>query len=198
MHVPVLFACPACAMETPFALFLSFCIGGVLVSYLFLKPYVARVSMIWGWPRPNVARYVSLLPILVWPSLICWLGLKSHAIPRVAMCTIGLILCVLYLWLRGCWLLQQCDVVAWFRQVFFLSILGPAMLIVGFIVGHGIVVLLLVGLAWPSMAIQLFLIDVGVGAVPGVLLYGGLCYVFHGQDVAEHKTTPPTDVIGSQ
>ena len=68
MYVPILFACPACAMGTRFAWFLSFCIGGVLVSYFLLRPFVARVTATWGWPRPNVACGVSLVPILAWPS----------------------------------------------------------------------------------------------------------------------------------
>ena len=96
------------------------------------------------------------------------------------MCTTGLVLCAIYLWLRGSWLLQQCHVVTWFRHVLFLGVLGPSMLIVGTVVGYGIVALLLVGLAWPSAAIQMFLIHAGVGAVLGAILYGGLHYVLHG------------------
>jgi hypothetical protein len=178
MHVPVLLACPACAMQSPFFLGLSICVGGVLVSHLLLRPFVARVSRIWGWPRPSATCCVSLLPILAWPSLFCAIGLQSHGIVRVAICTSGLVLCAVYLWLRGAWLLQQCGVVAWFRQFLFLAILGPGMLIAGAVVGFGIVGLLLFGLAWPAAAIPWFLVHGGIGGVLGAILFGGLCYVF--------------------
>lgn len=181
MCVPALFACPACAMDTRFALVLSFCIGGILVSYCLLRPFLANVSKTWGWPRLNVARCASLPVILFWPALFCWLSSQSHTTVRVTICTAGLVLCAVYLWLRGSWLLQQLHVASWFRQVLFLGILGPGLLIAGVIVGNGIVVLLLVGLVWPAMAIPWFLIDIAVGGVFCAILYSGLRYVFCGQ-----------------
>jgi hypothetical protein len=186
MCMPFLLGCPMCAMGAPPAVFLSVWLGGVLVSFVLLRPIVATVATRWGWPRMNVARYISLTPIFVCLSLLCWIGLQNHSLSRVIVCTVGLVLCALYLWMRGCWLLQQCDVTGWFQQFLFLGILGPGMLIVGAIVGHGIVGLLLLGLAWPSAAIPWFITYAGPGLVLGVLLHGGLCYALR-----ERKTPQP-------
>jgi hypothetical protein len=177
MHVPALFACPLCLMQTPFALFLSLSIGGPFISYCFLRPFVVRVSRIWGWPHLNKALCVSALPLLVWPCLFCWVGLQTHTISRVICCTGGLVLCAVYLWLRGCWLLEQCHIVRWFSQILFLGVLGPGLLVVGTIVGQGVVGLIVLAFLWPSMAIQFFLECAVVGAIPMILLYGGFRYV---------------------
>ena len=178
MHIPVLFACPACFMNSPFAYCLSLCIGGVLISYSFLKPHVRKISKIWGWPCLNTASYSSLLLLFLWPFLFCWVGSHNHPVLRVITCTTALVLCNVYLWLRGCWLLQQCHITTSSRQVLFLSILGPGMLIAGIIVGQGIVGLVLFTMSCTSMAVQWFFTCAIMGGIPVALLYCGLQYVF--------------------
>lgn len=190
MYSPVLFACPMCAMQTPFVFFLSIWIGGVLISYLSLRPWAARISKVWGWPRLIAVRWISLLFLLAWPCLFCWVGLLSnHTISRVAICTVGLVLCDIYAWLRCSWLLEQCCVVRWFRQFLFLSILWPGLLIVGTILGNAAVGLVFLSISWPSMAVSFALPSACVGLLVWMLLYGGLEYVFRNVTAAP----PPAD-----
>jgi hypothetical protein len=185
MQLPLLFACPLCTLDTPEACFLSLALGGVLVSHWLLRPLVSRVARRWGWPRPSLACWASLLPILAWPAVFCWIGLQSHGVPLVAACTAGLVACALYLWLRGVWLLEQCHVASRTGQFLFLGFLGPGMLVAGGLVGRGIVGLLWLGVLWPSQAIPWFLVHAGlgtgIGAVIAVLLHRGVPYVFHTQ-----------------
>jgi hypothetical protein len=183
MYVPVLFACPMCAMQTPFMFALAFCIGGVLVSYLLLKPYTSRISAKWGWPRLEAVRCIALLPLLAWPCLFCLIGLQNHVMLRVVPCATGLVLCVVYAWLRGSWLLQQCSVAKWFRQFLFLSVFGPGTLIVGTLIGYAIVGLVFLGISWPSMAFSWFLPPACIGSVLWILLYGGFVYTFQDDSV---------------
>jgi hypothetical protein len=183
MSVPILFACPMCAMQTPFMFAMAFCIGGVLVSYLLLKPYVSRVSIRWGWPRLRAIHCISLLLLLPWSYLFCWVGLQNHAMLRVVACTTGLVLCTIYVWLRASWFLQQCYVVKWFHQFLVLSVFGPGVLIAGTFIGSAIVGLVFLSISWPSEAISWSVPPAFIGAVLWFLLYGGFCYTFRNDSI---------------
>lgn len=189
MNVLALFSCAFCIMNSsPNAVFLlSFCLGGVLVSYVLLKPFVKRVSKIWGWPHLNVGSGVGLLAMLCWPSLICWAALQrpKHSVSLIAICTAGLVLCAVYLWLRGTWLLEQRHAATWFRQILFHGILWPTMLITGILVGEGIVALVFLGVVSPSSAIPWFYHSAGTGVILGLFVFAGLNIVFHQSDVIE-------------
>ncbi len=178
MNIPVPFACPACTTIALVPSFLSFCIGGVLISYCLLKPHVKKISTIWGWPSLNTASNISLLLLSFWPGLFCWIGSQNHSALRVMLCTTGLVSCTIYLWLRGCWLLQQCHIASLFRQVLFLGILGPGILIVGTIVGQGIVGSVLFAMYSPSAVKDFFMPYAAMSTISFLLLYYSLEYVF--------------------
>jgi hypothetical protein len=177
MHGPVLLACGMCVVQSVPILCLSFIVGGVWVSHRLLKPFVIHVSARWGWPQWNAPRCISLISLLAWSGVWAWIGARSHGPCFVAICVSGLVLCSVYLWIRGCWLLQQCRIEAWLPQFLFLSVLGPGMLIVGVILGQAVVGGLLLGIIWPAVAIPWFVGYAGVGAVFMAMLFGCLRYV---------------------
>ncbi len=174
-----------CALDQPVVHVLAFCIGGVVVVPWLLRPYGARVSTIWGWPRLRLPHGMALLSMLIWPALACYVGHLNHGLTRVAACTAGLVLCAVYLWLRGAWLLEQCQVVAPSRQMLFLALLGPLMLVAGFLVGYGVLGLLFLGMAWPIQAIPWLLVHGGPGALLAMILHAGLGQVFSAPKTAE-------------
>lgn len=185
MYGLALFACPMCAMSSPIMVWLSIGFGGVPVSYWLLRPAVRRISNVWGWPRMNVSGCVSLALLLVWPGLLGWMGLQNHGIPRVAICTAGLALCAIYLWIRGSWLLQQCGAATWGRQILLFGFLGQAALIAGDFVGQSILGLIYLALIWPGQAIPWFLANGVVAAILLAVVYGGFRYVFWDRNVAD-------------
>lgn len=181
MNVPVLFGCPLCAVNSTPIFTLSFCLGGVLASYVLLKPFVKRVSKIWGWPRLTVNAGVGLLAMLCWPTFLCWYGLQMpnhHSVSRITICTAGLVICAVYLWVRGTWLLEQCHAATWFRQILFHGVLWAGMLIVGTFIGLGLVGLVFLGIVWPGWAFGWFIAHAGLGAFLGLFVYLGLHFVF--------------------
>lgn len=178
MSAPILIACPMCALGQPLAYFLAFWIGGVVISRWLLRLYIAHVSTIWGWPRLRFAHGAALLAILAWPAFACYVGQQNHGLTRVAACTAGLVLCAVYLWLRGTWLLEQCQVVAPSRQILLLGLLGPLSLVAGFMVGYGVLGLVFLGMAWPIQAIPWFLVHAGPGVLLAMILQAGLSHVF--------------------
>lgn len=185
MSAPILIACPMCALDQPMAHVLAFWLGSVVVCWWLLRPYGARVSAIWGWPRLRFAHGAALLAILVWPALFCYIGQRSHEFTRVVTCTTGLVLCAVYLWLRGAWLLEQCQVVAPSRQMLLLGVLGPLSLVAGFLVGYGVLGLLFLGMAWPIQAIPWFLVYAGPGALLALIIRAGLSQVFSAPNPVE-------------
>ena len=82
-------------------------LGMAGVSWLVLRPYVKPLLRIWGWPGMSPARLVSLLLLLPWVVLMFLIGYYNHPLLRVLLCVSGLTACVVYLWLRACWLLDQ-------------------------------------------------------------------------------------------
>lgn len=198
MHGVILFACPMCALSSPFFFALSFSIGGVLVSYGLLRPFAARVSERWGWPRLDVSSVLALASIFVWPCFFGWMGAQTYTPSRVATGVTGIAFCAVYLWLRGAWLLDQCRVSGWFRRFLFLGILGPGLLIAGLPVGQALVGLVFLGLVWPSAALLWFLTHVCVGAFIGTIVYSGLCCVFCVEDGVESRAFVASEASPSQ
>lgn len=130
----LLLACPACAYQNPYFIALSLFLGTVPVAYLFLRPYTQSVP-VWGFPRVNAFRLASLAMLLLGLTPFWWMGRLHYPLWHVVACFGGLAACVVYLWWRLCWLLEARQGNVGVREVLFLGLAPPLLLIVGHAVG---------------------------------------------------------------
>ncbi|HRQ91086.1 MAG TPA: hypothetical protein PLA50_20010, partial [Bacteroidia bacterium] len=105
-----------------------------------LRPYTRSVK-IWGIPRINAARFASLI-ILASGLLPIWFH-RASLLP-LGGASLGLI----YLWWRGCWLLDQHRVTGLARTLLFPGLLGLGLALLGTLAA----ILLLGFLVWLDFA----------------------------------------------
>ena len=105
-------------------------------AYLVFRPFalLERMPRCCGIPQFGVADFVSLFLLLTWPSMLARIG-REHDIGYLAVCFGLFAACVVYLWLRGLWILQQMQVKSFVRRTLFLSILVPGAIVFSLLVG---------------------------------------------------------------
>jgi hypothetical protein len=188
----VLLACPGCTFSHPVFLVLSIFAGSVPTTYLLLRPYTRSVRT-WGVPRIDMARFGSLVLMLLWLVPLWFIGRQEHSVSHVAFCIGGLSACCIYLWLRSCWLLDTHHVATTSRELLFPGLLTPALLVLGTTIGSWVLGILLVAPVWPMILVPHTIWSIAVGAPIGLLVYAGLNYTF-----PKPETIPasvPADVV---
>ena len=131
-----MFACLGCAFGSPQGLIFASAILGGWSAYVAFRPValLERMPRCWGIPQFGVADFVSLFLLLTWPSMLARIG-REHDIGYLAVCFGLFAACVVYLWLRGLWILQQMQVKSFVRRTLFLSILVPGAIVFSLLVG---------------------------------------------------------------
>jgi hypothetical protein len=131
-----MFACLSCAFGSPQGLISVSAILGGWSAYVAFRPValLERMPRCWGIPQFGVADFVSLFLMLTWPSMLARIG-REHDIGYLAVCFGLFAACVVYLWLRGLWILQQMQVKSFVRRTLFLSILVPGAIVFSLLVG---------------------------------------------------------------
>ena len=148
-----LLACPGCTAGSPVVFVAGLYVGGVITLYSLMHPYAKRMGHLWGLPRYRFTDLVSLLMLLIWPVLLGRLAAMHHSLDRVILCTLGLIACACFLWLRGLWILQELQVTSFAARTTFLGILVPGIIVIGVIVGYGLVSSLAMVTYWGPIAV---------------------------------------------
>ncbi len=185
MGLPILLACPGCNMNQPGFVAMSLFVGLVAVTFGFLHPLKLRLKHVWGLPRVTIPRIVSLLPLLAGPAFMFLIGRQSHGLYHVLACTTGLTLCVVYLWVRCCWLLQELHVTSAFRQMLFPGCVGPCMLLLGGVAGQWAMGMVWIVPMWPNAALPLSAANAIIGLPLSLFVYGLMNYVFNELSAAQ-------------
>ena len=155
MNASFLFlACPGCTLETPHFFVGSLIVGGPIVCFVLLRPYVTRIKKYWGWPRFQIADFTSLFLLLIWPLVLSQSALSHIPKDRIVFATTLLIACVILFWVRLLWLLQQNSVLLLWKRALFVGLIIPLLLILGTILGWWAGAILL-GLTFSSIDLML-------------------------------------------
>jgi hypothetical protein len=142
-------------------------------------------------PRINGASVVSLFLMMSGPTLMYYVGLRNYDFPRVVLCTTALASCVVYVWMRCCWLLQQLQIESTLKQILFPGLLAPGLLLTGAIAGNWVLGILFLAPVWPVMVVPHTVTCAVVGLPLGLMVYGGLSYVF-AEDAHTSVSVPET------
>ncbi len=188
----ILLACPACALGNPTFFVLSMFLGTVPVAYLLLRPFT-RTIRTWGLPRLDAGRTGSLLLLLVWLVPLWAIGRQHHPVERVAVCIGGLFLCLTYLWLRACWLLEAHAVCSRTKELLFPGILSPAIALLGTTVGSWVLGVLFIAPAFPSFLAPQTIFSIVIGVPIWMLVFAGVDYTFR-----DSPAIPPPYLAGGQ
>jgi len=130
-------ACISCGLGFPLLIGTAGVFGGWAAVGVILRPYrfAERMPSVWGVPRFHISDFVSLFLLMMWPAFFMRIGRDSQDIKRVLFIGLIFAVCVLFLWLRGLWILQQCNVTAFFKRTLFLAALVPGVIILSFVIG---------------------------------------------------------------
>lgn len=187
MFASPLLACPLCALSSRAFIVLSILVGVVPVARRLLRPYTRGIRT-WGWPRVTLASVFGLVALLVWLVPLWWLGRQHETVWYVAGVLAGIGVLTVYLWWRGCWLLQSHDVQSAGGRLLFFGWVVPGLFLLGMATGYGVVGALWLGLLWPRMLLwHVIPIGLFVGLV-GSLIVASLRWIF--ADVSPVVSSP--------
>jgi hypothetical protein len=173
-------ACGMCAIQSPMSIAAAGILGG-WATYTVLRPYRfgKRMPRLWGLPRFGLSDFLSLFLLMLGPLFVARIGRDEYEPSRVLTCFGLLAVCVLYLWARGLWILEQLGINQFHRRTLFLAICLPIAVLFGFLVGDWVFSALLM---LPMGRIDLILVGSIGYAIGGGILYAvlhvGLNHVF--------------------
>lgn len=149
-------ACAFCALGSPGSIAAAGIMGGWASAVFVLGPYglPERIKHTWGVPRFRITDFLSLFLLLLAPLLLARHARNEYEFAYIATCFFVFALCIGFIWLRGLWVLQQCQVGSMVRRTLFLGVLLPATVLFGIVVGHWIFSLLIF-LVFPDIAFLL-------------------------------------------
>lgn len=165
MQVPLLLACPGCTFSEPGFYLVCMVLGSIPVTWQLLREPAQRIKKIWGMPRITLPQIAGLLPLLMLPTIMFLVGQQKHDLQRCLSGAYGLVLCVVYLWIRLCWLMEQMDVRSVWSQTMFPGVIFPGMFVVGTVFGYSALGTLTISGFLPVDGAVFFLITSAIGAV---------------------------------
>lgn len=193
MQAPYLLACPGCTFSALGFYIVCMVLGGIPVSWMLLRKFVLRVRKIWGMPRITLPEIIGLLPLLLLPVTMFFVGMQKHELARCIYGTYGLALCVVYLWVRLCWLMEQLGVHSGMRQIMFPGVIFPGMILAGALFGFSFLGTLAIGSFRPGEALVFLVVTGALSAAFYATLAVILKSVFCPD--SEQIPTPPDDSI---
>jgi hypothetical protein len=154
--------------------------GGWAPFVFVFRPYrlAKRMPRLWGIPRFGLTDLALLSLMLAGPLAIARLGRDDHGLVWMAVCFTLLAACVVFLWLRGLWILQQLGITRFAKRALFFVLIVPGAVLLAFLVGHWLLVALALSLSDPA---ALLLFSLAYGMVAAILVFGlrsGLNWIF--------------------
>ncbi len=185
-----LFACLGCTLKSPGFLVACLVMGAPVVVFFVMQPFgLNRLRRVWGLPQFDVSDLLSLSFLLVWPALLARGYVHDHGHRWIILWFCAFAACTSFLWLRGLWILQQRSVTSFVKRTLFLSALLPLAIFAGFVVGYGVLLLVILLITLALISVDGVAFVVGLSLVTWLLvgvLRVGLIFVFGSeQDIQE-------------
>ena len=181
---PLVLGCMACALGSPQLFAIGLFLGSPVSCYLFLRPYHSRIKKKWGMPRCTIVDFSSLLLLTCWPLLIAMAAKEHVSVPMLLLSAFLLLGCVVFIWVRCMWLLQQNQVNQVIKRTVFIGALFPLIVFFGVATAYfGLLIMLAVQFGrFPIMEMLVILV---VGTLVWMGVSVGLRYVFKKDDQNE-------------
>ncbi len=176
--------CAGCAFGDPLFIALSMYVGTIVTAMLLLRP-ITRGIPVWGWPKIDRTRILSLLIDCVWLTPLIAIGTYEHSLIRVLLCSLGLALCIAYLWFRACWILEEHRVEAFYSQIIFLGVIGPLSFVFGTVLGNWLLGSIFIAPTFPMIIVPHTLSFITIATPVGLIMYAGMVAIF-----PEHMGSP--------
>jgi len=176
-------ACAYCSFGTiPQMIVAGSIFGGWAAQVFVLSPLQLsrRMKQVWGFPRFQISDFISLSILMIVPLLVIKHGQQELELFYLGTVGTLLLMAVVYVWLRGLWILQQLDVNHFLKRTLFISILWPVMFC--FCIMMGLISICVISVfLFGRLEVILFVVPLGLIAwILLAICRAGLSFVFEG------------------